>query len=197
MHTHEPEHRAQDTHHSQTRFVGSDSARQLCYGHLGGDEACHLIRERRAVRALLIAEAEILLIKARLPDGRHCWMTPGGGVEAGESDEQALVREVWEETTLELDQRYPMVWMRSHLYGIEPRQVMQHEHYFLVPTEKFEPSMDNNPARGELNVFRGFQWWSFSDIEASNELFAPNKLGRLLGELTSRPTPTKPLRIGR
>jgi 8-oxo-dGTP diphosphatase len=34
--------------------------------------------------------------------GMGLWSIPGGRIEPGESDEQALVREVWEETGLEV-----------------------------------------------------------------------------------------------
>ena len=58
------------------------------------------MNERRAVRALLLNERdELLLIRLYVPDtGRHVWLRPGGGMEAGETTGQALVREVWEES---------------------------------------------------------------------------------------------------
>jgi len=34
---------------------------------------------------------------------RTVWMVPGGGIEEGESSAQAAVREVWEETGLEVE----------------------------------------------------------------------------------------------
>ncbi|MDA1074274.1 MAG: NUDIX domain-containing protein [Proteobacteria bacterium] len=154
------------------------------------------IRQRRAVRALLLDNDQILLVKAELPDGRHCWMTPGGGVEHGETDQQALRREVWEETSFVLNGEYPLIWIRNHLYGDPPRQVDQHEYYFLIRTSIFDASMHNNPAEGELEVFRGFKWWSINEIAASNELFSPNKLADLLSNLLAGAPPEQPIRIG-
>jgi 8-oxo-dGTP diphosphatase len=46
------------------------------------------------------ASGRLLLIKRGHEPGKGLWSLPGGRVEAGETDEQALVREVREETGL-------------------------------------------------------------------------------------------------
>jgi 8-oxo-dGTP pyrophosphatase MutT (NUDIX family) len=53
------------------------------------------VKRRLAVRALILRGAEILLVHSRAVGD---WKFPGGGVEALETPEQALVREVAEET---------------------------------------------------------------------------------------------------
>jgi mutator protein MutT len=61
-------------------------------------------RQRLAAYALVIDDADRVLL-ARQPDGRRFvgrWSLPGGGVEPGEHPEQAVVREVREETGLEV-----------------------------------------------------------------------------------------------
>lgn len=60
-------------------------------------------RQRLAAYALVVDGAGRLLL-AREPDGRGRlgrWLLPGGGVEHGEHPEQAVIREVREETGLE------------------------------------------------------------------------------------------------
>jgi 8-oxo-dGTP diphosphatase len=53
------------------------------------------------VGAIVTDQAErLLLIKRGHEPGAGLWSLPGGRVEAGETDEQALVREVREETGL-------------------------------------------------------------------------------------------------
>ncbi|MBN9099520.1 MAG: NUDIX domain-containing protein [Pseudonocardia sp.] len=46
------------------------------------------------------ADGRILLVRRRNDPGRGLWSVPGGRVEAGESDAEALVREMHEETGL-------------------------------------------------------------------------------------------------
>lgn len=50
----------------------------------------------KRVRALIIEEDKILLIK-RVKANLSYFVIPGGGVEAGESNEEALIRECREE----------------------------------------------------------------------------------------------------
>lgn len=55
----------------------------------------------KRVRALIIEEDKILLIK-RVKTNLSYFVIPGGGVEAGESNEEALIRECREELGLDL-----------------------------------------------------------------------------------------------
>ena len=54
----------------------------------------------KRVRAIIIKNNKILLIK-RIKKGRTYWVFPGGLVESGETDIQALKREVKEELGIE------------------------------------------------------------------------------------------------
>ena len=54
----------------------------------------------KSVLGIVIEGEKLLLIKRRdVP----VWVLPGGGIEEGESAEQAIVREMWEETGLEVE----------------------------------------------------------------------------------------------
>lgn len=54
------------------------------------------------VGALVVRGGEILLIKRRKPPKAGDWSLPGGAVKTGETIEDALKREVWEECGLKI-----------------------------------------------------------------------------------------------
>jgi 8-oxo-dGTP diphosphatase len=56
------------------------------------------------VGAVIICKGKILLEKRKGEPGRGKWSVPGGLVELGESAEQTVMREVKEETNLEVEQ---------------------------------------------------------------------------------------------
>ncbi len=62
-----------------------------------------LIDGMLAVDAIVLLNGKIVLIRRRNPPFENCYALPGGFVEKGETVEQALVREVIEETGLDID----------------------------------------------------------------------------------------------
>jgi ADP-ribose pyrophosphatase YjhB (NUDIX family) len=58
------------------------------------------VRLRQAARAAALdPDDRVLLVRFEFPDAAF-WGTPGGGVDEGESEEQAIGRELAEETGL-------------------------------------------------------------------------------------------------
>jgi 8-oxo-dGTP diphosphatase len=51
------------------------------------------------------AEGRLLVVRRGRPPSQGRWSIPGGRVEAGESDHDAVRREVWEETGLQVEPR--------------------------------------------------------------------------------------------
>jgi 8-oxo-dGTP diphosphatase len=51
--------------------------------------------------AIIVKGGRVLMVRRRQQEGRLLWAFPGGGIEAGETPEQAAVREVAEEVALE------------------------------------------------------------------------------------------------
>ncbi|HAS6323100.1 NUDIX domain-containing protein [Vibrio vulnificus] len=89
--------------------------------------------QKQRVSALLVnrENAEILLIK-RVNDSRIYWVFPGGGVESRELLTQAIVREVFEETSLEVD-------VPEEIFAVVNRG--RKEHFFLASVPFFEPKL--------------------------------------------------------
>lgn len=69
---------------------------------------------RLAVRALIVADDQLLLVNA-YPGGKSdLWCAPGGGVEAGSSLPANLAREVEEETGLQIEVGAPVLVNEFH-----------------------------------------------------------------------------------
>lgn len=62
-------------------------------------------RTRIAAYALIIKDEKILLcrLSKELPNWEGSWTLPGGGIDFGEDPKNAVVREVFEETGLEVE----------------------------------------------------------------------------------------------
>src|SRR5918994_7107861 len=99
------------------------------------------LRTREAVRALVVdPERRVLLVRFEFPDA-HVWATPGGGMEPGETVEDALRRELGEELGLTAFDIGPLVWERTHIIPFLDGQFDgQHERCYLVETVSFEPA---------------------------------------------------------
>jgi ADP-ribose pyrophosphatase YjhB (NUDIX family) len=138
-----------------------------------------------------------LLFRGELP-GRHpWWFAPGGALDPGETYEDAVVREMLEETGLVVDAQAlsSPVWSRDVAFewkGILERHV---ERFFLirvaghdVDTERFEP------AGGA--VTRTHRWWTLDEIIASDDVFAPSDFGAHLAPLLRGEVPDSPVVVG-
>jgi len=53
---------------------------------------------RKLAQCVIIEEGELLLVKQKTKRGAVVWNFPGGGVEEGETFEEAAIREVFVET---------------------------------------------------------------------------------------------------
>lgn len=67
---------------------------------------------RRAVKGLISVGERLLVVRETHDDGSPFWTLPGGGVESGESDTEALEREIAEELRchVEVGERQTSVW---------------------------------------------------------------------------------------
>jgi ADP-ribose pyrophosphatase YjhB (NUDIX family) len=153
------------------------------------------LRLRNAVRAVVVDPAErVLLVRLEFPHWTG-WAAPGGGVDAGEADEDALRRELSEEAGLETFHLGPLVWTRTHelVFGDWDGQI---ECYYLVLTPSFDPA----PALGwtELNAecLTAVRWWTPDELEAAGTEFAPRRLPLLLRELLLHGPPAEPIDVG-
>jgi 8-oxo-dGTP pyrophosphatase MutT (NUDIX family) len=151
---------------------------------------------RHAARVLLIdAEGRVLLLKWRLQDGRHIWITPGGGLGAGESHPEAALRELDEEVGLRDIPLGPCVWLREHVFNWNGRAYRQRERFYLVRVDAHVVDRSGNDEN-ELQVLEEFRWWTLPELAASTETFAPSRIAFFLAPLLAGELPSYPIDVG-
>ncbi|CAH1235002.1 Nudix hydrolase domain-containing protein [Vibrio harveyi] len=119
--------------------------------------------QKQRVSALMVnrKNAEILLIK-RFKEGRNYWVFPGGGVEPEELLEQAIVREVFEETCLRIDNYQEIFSVVNH---------GRKEHFCLVNVQFFEPKLSwHSPERQAQSSSNRYEltWVKLNDLSKLN-----------------------------
>ena len=143
-----------------------------------------MLKDRTAARALLLADRSVLLIKGRDPGRPELdawWMTPGGGVEAGEAIEVAAAREVLEETGLAIEpERFgPVVATRSTEFEFAGDDYHQREWFFAVAVARFRPERHGWDDT-ELLALIEHRWWTLDELEATDEIVYPLELASLV-----------------
>ncbi|MFJ4439126.1 NUDIX hydrolase [Streptomyces sp. NPDC088923] len=140
------------------------------------------VRWRRTSRVLLTdPRGRLLLLCARDPrtPGAAWWFTVGGGIEAGESSEEAALREVTEETGLVLrsDRLGPLVWTRRALFTVDGARIDQTEEFRVVLLDAVETAavrVDTTEAT------HGHRWWSPEALATTAETVRPRGMAARL-----------------
>lgn len=143
---------------------------------------------RLAARVLLLDDAERVLLFLGLDPGEPArgtwWITPGGGLDPGESPAQAAARELREETGLDLppDALGASVHERTAEFVFDGRAYRQSEHFFLarvrthtVDTAGFTPL--------EVAAVLASRWWAPAALRSTGDTVYPTDLADVLGRV--------------
>lgn len=182
------------------RFVTRDDpprqAETLASAAISGTGAREAPYVRPTARVILLdGEGRTLLFSAGDPDdetGRPFWFAPGGGLEPGESHEEAAFREVFEETGIRLPALGPCIWLRTHRWRHRDMWYISDERYFVADCTGGDISRDGWTDL-EVQAIRECRWWTHDAIHASPDIFVPRQLDALLPALLRHDLPSRPL----
>jgi 8-oxo-dGTP pyrophosphatase MutT (NUDIX family) len=146
-----------------------------------------MLRIRKVARAIVLNEFdEILLIQhsdvtpadPKNPDVLEYWVPPGGGVEEAETFEEAAIRELVEETGVEVSKVERCILTRDADLMYAGELVAQQDRFFLARVSGRPSLTQFTPTEGIVKA----RWWPIIEVETSTESFFPSGLAALIRE---------------
>lgn len=153
---------------------------------------------RQAARALVVDDADRLLLVQFSANGHEWWAMPGGGIEEGESELVALRRELEEEVGLIDAELLGPIWQRVHPWPDHPRFSGQAERIYFVRCAGFDPtprlSWEHLNAEGVVAL----RWWSLEELQGGDRTtdFSPSRLPALMATLLGEGLPATVIDVG-
>lgn len=144
---------------------------------------------RSTVRVLVLDDRErVLLLGDSDPGtGARWWITPGGGIEPGESELDAVVRELAEETGLQVagaDVLGPLA-RRWVWHGYSDQVVEQHDTFYAIRVPTFTVDLSGITDEEQVTL-HGVHWWTGAELAATEETVWPAELAEIWS-LVERP----------
>lgn len=151
---------------------------------------------RPTVRVLLVDGAgRVLLFRSRTEDGRTFWFPTGGGVDPGETHEEAAVRELTEETGWAAPVLGPHVGDRRHVVGWDGTTWDVRERWYLARVDRLEVDTSGFTPEEAAADLR-WRWWSVDDLRGTDDVLVPADLADLVAGILRDGPPSEPLTLG-
>ncbi|MFJ2548640.1 NUDIX hydrolase [Pseudomonas sp. NPDC087612] len=139
------------------------------------------MRERKSARLLVISPSRSVLLfrfvhRNGALAGDDYWATPGGGVEEGENFEQAAIRELREETGIEVDAVGAHLSERRFTMQLPSGEwVTSVEQYYLIQAQNQQLCRQGWTA-SEVEVMADHRWWSAEELRQTTDIVWPERL---------------------
>lgn len=153
---------------------------------------------RPTARVLLLDHLDRVLLFHGLDPaepGVRFWFPPGGGMEPGESAEQAALRELQEETGLRDIELGPHIWNRRHVLWFNGMHTDVRETWFIARVPAFEVDTSGFTELEKV-VMPEHRWWTHTELASATDLLTPRELPRLLRGLLDDGPPLAPVTVG-
>jgi 8-oxo-dGTP pyrophosphatase MutT (NUDIX family) len=155
--------------------------------------------DRPGARVLLLdASNRLLLLRAIVDpdDPAPIWITPGGGVEVGETHVEAARRELREELNLDDLDLSRCVWTREHVWywTLRDQWIATRERFYVAHLDEEAPDLTLYPD--EMLIMDDLRWWTLTEIETTEETVSPRGLAQLLPPILAGDYPDPPIDAG-
>jgi TDG/mug DNA glycosylase family protein len=154
---------------------------------------------RPGVRAVMLDGADrILLFRYPTPGDPGVWVGPGGAVEPGETDEEALRREIDEETHVRDVEIGPWIWTRRHVWAWRGKVYDTRERFALVRVDATRVQPDSSDSLFFGGPDTGFEhrWWTLEELHATRDRLSPRRLATVLSRLLEQGPPPDQIDVG-
>jgi 8-oxo-dGTP pyrophosphatase MutT (NUDIX family) len=139
---------------------------------------------RRAARVVLVdGQGRVLMFRGFDPakPNKRYWFTVGGGLDEGETAVQGALRELREETGLDIpeSQLEGPVWQQTADFPFDGRWYRQEQEFFAVRVDHWDVTIDGFDAEERRSIDR-HHWWTIDELTGTTERFYPAELPELL-----------------